>query len=500
MGGECIRETFQTYNPIDGGVVASVAEAQAEDVDRAVKAARTAFKNPSWRKLGPSGRAKLLLKLADAIERDIDEVAALESLDNGKSFGIAKVFDVSHIIDGFRYWAGWAQGKILGQTIEMDGPYNARTVHEPLGVVGAVIPWNYPLAMMQWKCGPALAAGNTIVVKTSEKTPLSALKICALAKEVGFPPGVLNVLSGFGMPAGHALASHLDVNKIAFTGSTPTGRKIMQAAANSNLKKVSLELGGKSPAIVFPDVDLDEAIEGTHMGLFFNAGQTCCAGTRTFVHESIYDEFVKRAVERGRQLKLTSEHNTPLSQGPQVDKIQHGKILQYIETGKNEGARLLLGGKAGGNSDSCYIEPTVFADVEDHHVIATEEIFGPVMSIIKWSTIDEVIERANATVYGLAASVFTKDLDIANYVAANLQAGTVWVNCHNILQPQIPFGGYKQSGIGRDNSGYALQEYTQVKCIATRVRDGTPTLPRVNLQPAAKATVEQTELKQGEHA
>jgi aldehyde dehydrogenase (NAD+) len=241
-----------------------------------------------------------------------------------------------------------------------------------MGVVGAIIPWNYPLMMMQWKCGPALAAGNTIIVKTSEKTPLSALKVASLIKEAGFPPGVVNVLSGHGMPSGNALASHMDVDKIAFTGSTPTGKKIMEAAAKSNLKKVSLELGGKSPSIVFPDVDMDEAIEGTHMGLFFNAGQTCCAGTRIFVHESIYDEFVKRAVERAKKLKLTSQDNQPMSQGPQVDKIQYDRIMGYIESGKKEGAKLMLGGK--GTGQGYYIEPTVFADVQDNHTIGMYHI------------------------------------------------------------------------------------------------------------------------------
>jgi len=491
-------KTFETVDPRDGKVITSVPESQVEDVDAAVKAARAAFTNPSWRGIGPHARARLMMKLADLIERDIDECSALESLDNGKPFGICKVIDIPHIISCYRYFAGWAQAKINGQTIEMDGPYVCRTVHEPVGVVGAVIPWNYPTMMMAWKCGPALAAGNTIIVKTSEKTPLSALKIASLAKEAGFPPGVLNVISGHGMPAGNAIASHMDIDKVAFTGSTAVGRKIMEAAAKSNLKKVSLELGGKSPSIVFPDVDMDEAVEGTHMALYFNAGQTCCAGTRTFVHESIYDEFVKRATERARQLKLTSQHDAPMSQGPQIDKIQYDKILGFVETGKKEGAKLLVGGK--GTGQGYYIEPTVFADVQDDHVIGTEEIFGPVMAIMKWSTMEEVIERANRTAYGLAASIFTKDLTVANWVVSQLKAGTVWVNCHNILQPQAPFGGFKQSGFGRDLGQYALTEYTQVKTITTKASEGVPEIPGLKVPAGVKSTREQAELKQGERA
>lgn len=488
-------KTFETVNPIDGKVICSVAEAGAEDVDIAVKAARKAFRTV-WSKQGPSARAALLLKLADLIDRDIDELSALESLDNGKTFGIAKVIDTSGVAATMRYWAGFAHGKICGRTIEADGPYQMRTVLEPMGVVGAVIPWNFPLLMFAWKLGPAIAAGNCIIVKTSEKTPLSAYKLAALCGEAGFPPGVINVLSGYGMPAGNALASHMDVDKIAFTGSTATGRKIMEAAAKSNLKKVSLELGGKSPSIVFPDVNIDDAVEGTHFGMFFNAGQTCCAGTRTFVHESIYDEFVSRATERAKKLKLSYEQNTPFSQGPQVDKIQHDKIMNYIETGKKEGAKLQIGGLAG--PTGYYIEPTIFSDVQDHHTIAKEEIFGPVMSILKWSTIDEVIERANNTPYGLAASLFCNDISVCNYVSSQLKAGTVWVNCHNILQPQAPFGGYKQSGFGRDNGEYSLIEYSQVKCITTKVAEGVPALPARASAP--KALPEQTERKQGEVA
>jgi aldehyde dehydrogenase (NAD+) len=323
--------------------------------------------------------------------------------------------------------------------------------------------------------------------------------MAALIKEAGFPAGVVNILSGYGVPAGNALAAHMDVDKVAFTGSTATGRKIMEAAAKSNLKRVSLELGGKSPSIVMPDVNIDEAVEGTHFGMFFNAGQTCCAGTRTFVHESIYDEFVAKATERAKKLQLSNVSNTPFSQGPQVDKIQHDKIMSYIETGKKEGAKLNIGGKAG--TQGYYIEPTIFSDVQDHHTIAKEEIFGPVMSILKFSTMDEVIERANNTPYGLAASVFCNDITVCNYIANHLKAGTVWVNCHNILQPQAPFGGFKQSGFGRDNSEYSIIEYSQVKCITTKVAESVPAIPAARHAPAiGKATSEQTERKQGEVA
>lgn len=480
-------KTFETVDPRDGKTITSVPESQVEDVDAAVKVARAALNNASWSGIGPHARCRLMSKFADLIERDVDEISALESLDTGKPFGLCKMVELPNIISCFRYFAGWAHSKINGQTIDMDGPYICRTVREPVGVIAAVIPWNYPSVQLAWKCAPALAAGNTVIVKTSEKTPLSALKIASLAKEAGFPPGVLNVISGHGLPAGNALASHMDVDKIAFTGSTAVGRKIMEAVARSNLKKVSLELGGKSPVIVFPDVDMDEAIEGTHMALYANAGQNCCAGSRTFVHESIYDEFVKRATERARQLKLTSQDDKTMSQPPQIDKIQYDKILQYVETGKKEGAKLLVGGK--GTGQGYYIEPTVFADVKDEYVIGTEEIFGPVMSIMKWSTMEEVIERANDTTYGLAASIFTKDLKVANWVVSQLKAGTVWVNCHHILQPQAPHGGYKQSGLGRDLGQYALNEYTQVKCITTKAAEGIPEIPGLKARAGVKSRI-----------
>jgi len=324
------------------------------------------------------------------------------------------------------------------------------------------------LLMLSWKLGPALACGNTLVIKTSEKTPLSALRIAELIKEVGFPPGVVNIVSGFGPTAGAALAEHMDVDKIAFTGSTAVGRTVMIAAAKSNLKKVSLELGGKSPNIVFPDVDIDEAVEGAHAALFFNCGQCCTAGSRTFVHASIYDEFVRKSVERAKKIAFTKDaKEDPMAQGPVVDHLQHKRVLSYIERGKQDGARLLTGGSAAAGT-GFFIHPTVFADVTDDMTIAREEIFGPVMSILKFNDLKEVVERANRTAYGLAAAVWTRDLHIAHTVANSLKAGSVWINAYNVLQPSIPFGGFKESGIGRDLGEYALAEYTQVKAISIK--------------------------------
>jgi len=471
-------KVFPVVNPRTGKKICDVSEADKEDVDEAVRAARAAFTGP-WSTLGPSGRAHLMLKLADIIEANADELAALESADNGKTFGIARHVDIPLVVNCVRYFAGWC-GKNNGQTIELDGDLKGETVHEPVGVCAGIIPWNFPSLMLVWKLSPALACGNTVIIKTSEKTPLSGLRIASFIREAGFPPGVVNIISGFGPTAGQPLAAHSDIDKVAFTGSTAVGRKILHAVADSNLKKVSLELGGKSPTIVLPDVNLDAAVETVMSAFTFNAGQVCCAGTRTFVHESIYDKFVQKLGQHISSMKSLDEHDHMMSAQPIVDEIQYKRVNSFLESGQKEGARLVAGGKSDPR-DGYFVKPTVFADVEDHHTIAREEIFGPVGSIFKYKDLDEAIQRANNTQYGLAASVLTNDINVANYVVARLKAGTVWVNTHNQLQAGIPFGGFKTSGIGRDLGAYALHEYSEVKSVITKVAMKAPDLSKLHI-------------------
>lgn len=373
--------------------------------------------------------------------------------------------DVPFAIKNLRYFAGWAD-KNHGKVIPMDGEFFTYTRHEPIGVCGQIIPWNFPILMAAWKLGPALATGNTIVLKPAEQTPLSALYIAQLTREAGFPDGVVNVLPGYGQ-TGACLVKHNDVDKIAFTGSTEIG-KLIQSSSAETLKRTTLELGGKSPNIILADADMDHAVETSHFGLFFNMGQCCCAGSRTFVEDKIYDEFVERSAERAKRRTFGNPFELSTEQGPQIDEIQQKKILSLIETGKKQGAKLVAGGKQP-DMKGYYVEPTVFADVSDDMTIAREEIFGPVQQIIRFKKLDEVIERANNTDFGLAAAVFSKDLDKVNYVVQGLRAGTVWVNAYNVLAAQAPFGGYKMSGHGRENSEYGLQNYTEVKCVITRI-------------------------------
>jgi aldehyde dehydrogenase (NAD+) len=460
-------KTFATINPSTGEEICQVAEADAADVDKAVAAARAAFDQGPWKKMRASERGRMLHRLADLIEQNAEELARLETLDNGKPLSIAKAVDVTKTIACYRYFAGWAD-KVQGKTIPIDGDFFCYTRHEPIGVIGQIIPWNYPLLMQAWKLAPALATGNTIVMKPAEQTPLSALRLGELILEAGFPEGVVNLLPGFGSTAGAAIARHMDVDKLAFTGSTEVGRLIMEAAAKSNLKRISLELGGKSPNIIFADSDLDDAVEGAHLGLFVNQGQSCCAGSRVFVEEKIYDEFVEKSIARARKRRVGDPLDPRTDQGPQVSEAQFDRIMGYIESGKRDGATLACGGERVGDR-GYFIQPTVFCDVQDEMKIASEEIFGPVMSIISFKGMDEVIRRANRTIYGLAAGVWTRDIKKAHAVANGVRAGTVWVNCYHVLDTRAPFGGFKQSGMGRELGEYGLQQYTEVKTVTLKL-------------------------------
>lgn len=462
------KKSFPTINPTTGKVICEVQEGDKADVDLAVKAAKTAFKFGSpWRTLDASERGVLLNRLADLIERDRVYLASLETLDNGKPYRDAYNLDLDLTIKCFRYYAGWAD-KNHGKTIPVDGNYFSYTRHEPVGVCGQIIPWNFPLLMQAWKLAPALATGNTVIMKPAEQTPLSALYVAQLTKEAGFPPGVVNLVPGYGPTAGGAIVSHNDIDKVAFTGSTEVGKIIQENAAKSNLKRVSLELGGKSPNIVLKDADLDYAVEMSHFALFFNQGQCCCAGSRLFVESSIYDEFVQKSVERAKKRTVGNPFDINNEQGPQIDEEQMNKILALIESGKKQGAKLLVGGNRVG-TNGYFIQPTVFADVKDGMTIAEQEIFGPVMQILKFDNVEELLERANNSVYGLAAAVFTNDLNKAHYISQGLRTGTVWVNCYDVLSSQVPFGGYKMSGNCRELGEYGLDAYTEVKTVTIRV-------------------------------
>lgn len=452
---------FKTINPVNEQVIAEVAEGDAADVDAAVKAARTAFDSGPWSKMDARDRGRLMNKLADLMESNLDELAALETLDNGKPIADARAADLPLSIDCIRYYAGWAD-KLTGDTIPIRGNYFCYTRREPVGVAGQIIPWNFPLLMAAWKWGPALAAGCTIVMKPAEQTPLTCLRLAELVQEAGFPDGVINVVPGFGA-TGAALVKHPGVDKIAFTGHYETAQKIMIDAAGT-LKRLTFELGGKSPNVVFADADLDAAVAGAEFGLFFNQGQCCCAGSRLFVEQSVHDKFVEKVVARVKQRKIGDPFDPTTTQGPQVDADQFNKIMSYIDKGKSEGATCLTGGNRSGTK-GFFIEPTVFTGVRDEMAIATDEIFGPVMSILPFKGVDEIIERANSTYYGLAAAVWTKDVQKAHRFAASVRAGTVWVNCYDVFDAAAPFGGFKMSGMGRELGAAALNNYTESKTV-----------------------------------
>ena len=460
-------KTFPVYNPATGEVVAQVPEAETEDVDRAVLAARRAFDEGPWtRKMSNSERGQLLWKLADLLQENLEEFAEIESLDNGKPLSVARVADVPLAVDMFRYMAGWAT-KITGSTLSFSTPglFHSYTMREPIGVVGQIIPWNFPLLMAAWKLAPALAAGCTVVLKVAEQTPMSGLRLAELFDQAGFPPGVVNILTGFGEGAGAPLAAHPLVDKIAFTGSTEVGRLIVKASAG-NLKKVSLELGGKSPAIVFPDADLDRAIAGTASAIFFNQGQCCCAGSRLFVHESIYDKVLQGVSDIAGGINMGPGLDPQTAMGPLVSEEQFDKVTGYIDSGVKEGARVAAGGKRHGDR-GYFVQPTVLTNTKPSMKVVREEIFGPVVCAESFSDadLDRMSREANDTIYGLAASVWTRDLSTAHKMARRIRSGTVWINCHNVFDASLPFGGYKQSGWGREMGEEVLHNYTEVKAV-----------------------------------
>ena len=461
-------KTLSVYNPATGEVMAQVPEAEAVDVDQAVRAARRAFDEGPWTKMSPSQRGRLMLKLADLMEQHLEELAEIESMDNGKPVSVARVADVPLAVDLFRYMAGWAT-KIMGHTfpISFPGEYLSYTLREPIGVVGQIIPWNFPLLMAAWKLGPALAAGCTVVLKLAEQTPLSGLRLAELIHEAGFPEGVVNVLTGFGEGAGAPLAAHDLVDKIAFTGSTEVGRLIVHAAAG-NLKKVSLELGGKSPAIIFPDADLERAIPGTASAIFFNHGQCCCAGSRLFAHESIFDRVVEGVSDIASKIRVGNGLDPHTEMGPLVSEEQFEKVTGYINSGLSEGAKAAAGGKKAADR-GYFVQPTVLTRTTPEMKVVKEEIFGPVVCAVPFTDtdLDRIAREANDTPYGLAASVWTRDISIANKMAKRIRSGTVWINCHNVFDAALPFGGYKQSGWGREMGSEVLNNYTEVKAVTT---------------------------------
>jgi phenylacetaldehyde dehydrogenase len=464
-------QTFETPNPATGETLAAIAEGDAEDINRAVRAARSAFDSGPWSRLTPSERGRILWRIGDLILEHADELAQLESLDNGKPRDVARAADVPLAADMFHYMAGWAT-KIEGNTINISVPYmpganfHSYTLREPVGVVGQIIPWNFPLLMAAWKLAPALTTGNTVVLKPAEQTPLTALRLAEIIAEAGVPDGVVNVVTGFGETAGAALAAHNDVDKIAFTGSTEVGKLIVQAAAG-NLKKVTLELGGKSPNIVFDDADTG-AVEGAANAIFFNHGQCCVAGSRLFVQEDRFDEVVNGVAEIAKGIKLGPGMESGTQMGPLVSDEQLRRVTGFLESGVAEGATTVTGGNRLGDT-GYFVEPTVITNTRPDMKIVREEIFGPVVVAAPFRSLDEIAAEANNSDYGLGAGIWTKDISKAHALAKKLRAGTVWINCYNVFDASLPFGGYKQSGWGREMGHEVLEAYTEVKAVTTQL-------------------------------
>ena len=460
-------KTIPVMNPATGEQVTTVPDAGDGDVDRAVQAARRTFDNRAWRGLSGSKREKIIWRVGELIEKNKEELAMLESLNNGKTFKEAVRADLPASYDIFYYYAGWTR-KICGETIPVNGNFLNYTLREPVGVVGMITAWNYPLMLAAWKVAPALATGCSMVLKPSEMTPLTTLKLAEYCLEAGVPEGVVNVVTGYGPAAGGALARHMDVDKIAFTGSTRTGRALLKASGESNLKRLSLELGGKSPNIIFPDADLERAMKAAFWGIYANKGEVCSAGSRLLVHEKVYDEFVDKLAERAGAMRVGDPFDPKTEMGAQISQAQMDRILTYIQSGKDEGAQVVCGGgrdSEGEKSKGFFVRPTVFAGVKPPMKIAQEEIFGPVLSALKFHDAEEAASIANSTIYGLVSAVWTRDIAVAHRLASEIRAGSVWINAYNCFDSSSPFGGYKQSGFGREMGPHAIESYTQVKSV-----------------------------------
>ena len=459
-------KTFETINPANEEVLGRVAEGDKADVDEAVKSARKAFESGKWHSMGPHQRARYLFTIADLIESHTDELAQLVTLDNGKPIGEA-IIEVGRTVDTFRYYAGWAT-KFYGETNPSDPGMFNYTLREPIGVCGQIIPWNGPLATISWKIAPALAFGNTLVLKPAEQTPLPAVRIGELICEAGVPDGVVNIVTGFGPTAGGAIAAHPDIDKVAFTGSTEVGKLILQASTG-NLKRVSLELGGKSPNVIFPDAQMEQAVALSATGVFRNQGQVCCAATRMFVQERIYDEFAERISAKANEINLGQPLNPATTMGPLVSSEQHERVLGYLKLAHDEGARAKAGGERGPQKKGYFVKPTIYTDVKNEMRIAREEIFGPVAVLIPFKDENDAVLQGNDTTYGLGAGVWTQDVGRAHKVARALKAGSVWVNCYGIIDPISPFGGYKESGFGRELGRHSIDLYTQIKTVYVKL-------------------------------